>query len=211
MRLPTVIAIAATLAMSLPGLAPAADAPQGSVPARVVATQSAMRDLWLGHIFWVRNVVESRLANNAAAAKAAEDRVVDNAKAIAGAIEPYYGKPASEKLFGLLAGHWGAIKAYLDATQAGDKTAQDAAFKKLAGNAGEIATFLGGANPNWPVETLRGLLTAHGGHHVDQIKQLKAGEYEQEASTWAAMKDHIYVLADALASGIAKQFPDTFR
>ena len=70
MRLPTVIAIAATLAMSLPGLAPAADAPQGSVPARVVATQSAMRDLWLGHIFWVRNVVESRLANNAAPAKA---------------------------------------------------------------------------------------------------------------------------------------------
>ena len=45
----------------------------------------------------------------------------------------------------------------------------------------------------------------------DQIKQLKAGEYEQEARTWAAMKDHIYVLADALASGIAKQFPDKFR
>src|SRR5262245_32807991 len=124
MRLPTVTAIVAALALALPGLVGAAETPQAPVPARVAATQSALRDLWLGHIFWVRNVVEARLANNAAAAKAAEDQVVDNAKAIAAAIEPYYGKPASEKLFGLLAGHWGAIKAYLDATQAGDKTAQ---------------------------------------------------------------------------------------
>ena len=181
------------------------------MPARIVATQVALRDLWLGHIFWVRNVVEARLANNAAAVKTAEQQVVDNAKAIAGAIEPYYGKPASEKLFGLLAGHWGAIRAYLDATQAGDKSAQDAAFDKLVGNASEISTFLGGANPHLPVETLRGLLTAHGAHHVDQIQQLKAGEYDQKARTWAAMKDHIYVIADALANGIAKQFPDKFR
>ena len=115
------------------------------------------------------------------------------------------------KTFGLLAGHWGAIRAYLDATQAGDKSGQDAAFDKLVGNAGEISTFLGGANPHLPVDTLRGLLTAHGGHHVDQIKQLKAGEYDQEARTCAAMKDHIYVIADELANGIAKQFPDKFR
>jgi len=211
MRLPTVTAIAAMLTLTSPGLTLAADTPQAAVPARIVATQVALRDLWLGHIFWIRNVVEARLANNAAAAKTAEQQVVDNAKAIAGAIEPYYGKAASEKLFGLLAGHWGAIRAYLDATQAGDKSAQDAAFDKLVGNAGEISTFLGGANPHLPVDTLRGLLTAHGAHHVDQIKQLKAGEYDQEARTWAAMKDHIYVIADALANGIAKQFPDKFR
>lgn len=212
MRLPTVTAIAAMLTLTSPGLArAAADTHQAAVPARIVATQVALRDLWLGHIFWVRNVVEARLANNAAAAKTAEEQVVDNARAIAGAIEPYYGKPASEKLFGLLAGHWGAIRAYLDATQARDKSAQDAAFDKLVGNAGEISTFLGGANPHLPVDTLRGLLSTHGAHHVDQIKQLKTGEYDQEARTWAAMKDHIYAIADALANGIAKQFPDKFR
>ena len=211
MRLPTVTAILATLALASPALTQAADTSQAPVPARVAATQAALRDLWLGHIFWVRNVVEARLANNAGAAKAAEQQVVDNAKGIAGSIEPYYGKAASEKLFGLLAGHWGAISAYLDATHAGDKAAQDAAFKKLVSNADEISTFLAGANPNLPVDTLRGLLTAHGAHHVDQIKQLKAGQYDQEAKTWAAMKDHMYVIADALANGIAKQFPDKFR
>ncbi len=58
--------------------------------------------------------------------------------------------------------------------------------------------------------TLRGLLTAHGAHHVDQIKQLQAKQYAQEAQTWEAMKNHMYVIADALAGGIAKQFPEKF-
>ena len=213
MRFPTASVLTAALAMAWPGLAPSAtaSAAAATVPTKVVETQAAMRDLWLGHIFWVRNVVVARLQDNAGAAKAAEQQVVDNAKAIAGAIEPYYGKAASEKLFGLLAGHWGAISAYLDATHAGKKADQDAAFKKLVDNAGEISTFLASANPHLPVETLRGLLTAHGAHHVEQIKQLAAGQYEQEAVTWAAMTRHMYVIADALAGGIAKQFPDKFR
>jgi hypothetical protein len=205
--------LAVTLAVIWPAFDSVAAAPATAttVPAKVVTTQAAMRDLWIGHIFWVRNVVDARLGNNTSAAKAAEQQVVDNAKAIAGTIEPYYGKAASEKLFGLLAGHWGAISAYLDATRAGNKADQDAASTKLIDNAGEISTFLAGANPHLPVETLRGLLTAHGAHHIEQIKQLKAGQYEQEAATWSAMTRHMYVIADALVGGIAEQFPDKFR
>ena len=47
--------------------------------------------------------------------------------------------------------------------------------------------------------------------HIEQIKQLAAGQYEQEAATWAGMTPHTYVIADALAGGIAKQFPEKFR
>ena len=225
MRLPSSAILAVILAATWPAIGSAATPPAtaipptpaaspataAAVPTKQAATQAAMRDLWIGHIFWVRNVVAARLANNAGAAKVAEQQVVDNAKAIAGTIEPFYGKAASEKLFGLLAGHWGAISAYLDATRAGNKADQDAASKKLLDNAGEISTFLGGANPHLPVETLRGLLNAHGAHHMEQIRQLKAGQYEQEAATWSAMTKHMYVLADALVGGIAEQFPDKFR
>jgi hypothetical protein len=45
---------------------------------------------------------------------------------------------------------------------------------------------------------------------VQQIKQFKARQFDGEAKTWAAMKDHMYVIADALADGIAKQFPEKF-
>jgi len=184
-----------------------AQAPSG---AKAAETGAALRDLWMGHIFWVRNVIVDTLAGNKLAAATAEKEVVANAKQIAGAIEPYYGKEASEKLFGLLAGHYGAVKEYLQATAAGSKAKQEAAVKNLTGNAGEIARFLSGANPNLPFDTLNGLLLTHGGHHLHEIQQLRGKQYAQEAETWEAMKKHMYVIADALAGAIAKQFPGRF-
>jgi hypothetical protein len=183
---------------------------QAPAPAKVNETGAALRDLWVGHVFWVRNVVVSTFAGNQPAAAAAEREVVANAKQIAVAIEPYYGKAASEKLFGLLAGHYGAVKQYLEATVAGNKGKQHVAFKSLSANAAEIARCLSGANPNLPFDTLNGLLLAHGGHHVQQIQQVQSRLYAEEAQTWEAMKRHMYVIADALAGAIGKQFPREF-
>lgn len=196
-------------AVALPAHAGSDHVAPAAAPAKAKAadTQAALRDLWVGHVFWVRNVAVETIAGNAAAAKAAEDQVVANAKQIAGAIEPFYGKAASEKLFGQLAGHYGAVKEYL---QAKDKAGRDAAFQKLAANAEEIAKFLSGANPNLPIDTLRSLLIAHGGHHVQQINQLREKDYAGEATTWEQMKQHMYVIADALAGAIVKQFPSKF-
>jgi hypothetical protein len=185
-------------------------AAQAPAHAKVAEAGAAQRDLWVGHIFWVRNVVTETLAGNKQGAAAAEKEVVANAKAIAASIEPFYGKAASEKLFGLLAGHYGAVKEHLEATAAGSKAKQDAGAKNLTANAAEIAKFLSGANPNLPFNTLNGLLLAHGGHHLQQNQQLKAKQYAQEAQTWEAMKQHMYVIADALAGAIAKQFPAKF-
>ncbi|HEX6999568.1 MAG TPA: hypothetical protein VF322_15620 [Gammaproteobacteria bacterium] len=205
--------LAAALCVTSPGRVAADEEPAqaAAVPAKVAGTQDALRDLWIGHIFWVRNVVVARLADDDEQAQAAEQQVVANAQAIAGAIEPFYGAAASDRLFELLAGHWGAISDYLDATIAGRNGKQDDAADRLSANARDIAAFLSGANPNWPEETLIALLTTHGAHHVQQIEQLHAGQHEEEAATWAAMKDHMYVIADALTAGLAKQFPEKFE
>jgi len=202
----TALALSAPLFAAEPQHVHAAPA----VPNKAAATQDALRDLWLGHVFWVRNVATNTFAGDTTAASAAEKQVVANAEAIAGAIEPFYGKAASEKLFNLLAGHYGAVKDHITATQAGNSEGQKAAILKLTANANQIASFLAGANPNLPENTLKGLLTAHGAHHVQQNLQLKAKQYEQEARTWTAMKDHMYVIADALTAAIAKQFPEKF-
>lgn len=184
------------------------DAPAAS--AKVDATRMALRDLWVEHVFWVRNYVVANQAGNAKAAAAAADEVVANAKQIAGAIEPFYGKAASAQLLTLLAGHWGAIKNIDDATVAQKAAAREKATTALVDNAKAIAKFLSGANPNLPYDTLVGLLSAHGAHHIAQIDQLKAGDYAAEGKTWTAMRQHMLVIADALAGGLAKQFPDRF-
>ena len=205
--------LAVFLASAAPAFAQRAEHAAMSHPAaaaKVSEAGAALRDLWVGHIFWVRNVIVDSVAGNRDQAAAAEKEVVANAKQIAAAIEPFYGKEASDKLFGLLAGHYGAVKQYLEASSAGNKATQDAALKNLTGNAGEIARFLSGANPNLPFDTLNGLLLAHGGHHIQEIQQLRSKQYAEEAQTWDAMKQHMYVIADALAGALAKQFPAKF-
>lgn len=181
-----------------------------SNPAKVDSTKAALRDLWINHVFWVRNVVVAEFAGDTAAKKAAETQVVANAQSIAAAIEPFYGVPAKEKLFDLLAGHYGAVKVYLDASRAENAKEQGEATAKLTKNAEEISTFLSGANPNLPKDVLMGLLQAHGGHHIAQIQQLQAKNYDGEAKTWADMSQHMYVIADALADALVKQFPAQF-
>ncbi len=175
-----------------------------------VELKLALRDLWLGHIFWVRNVVFETKYGDAEAVKVAEAQVVQNAKDLAASISPYYGKDASDKLFTLLAGHYGAVKEYMNASFAGNKDAKDAAVEKLKKNADEIATFLSSANPNWPKEVLLSALIAHGGHHLAQIDAVSAKDFSSEAKTWDTMRAHVYVIAGVLADGIVKQFPKKF-
>jgi hypothetical protein len=177
---------------------------------KTAETSAALRDLWVGHIFWVRNVVLATFAKNDAAAKAAEQQVVANAQAIAGAIEPFYGAGAKDALFKLLAGHYGAVKAYLVATANGDSAGQGKATETLTKNAEEIATFLSKANPHLKKDDVNGLLLAHGGHHIKQIQELKDRDYSAEAKTWEQMKAHMYVIADALTQALAQQFASKF-
>lgn len=174
---------------------------------KAVELREALRDLWIGHVFWVRNVVLTTKLGDAEGATVAEENVVRNARSIADAIIPFYGQAAADKLFGLLAGHYGAVKEYMTASYAGNKEGKDAAVDKIKKNAVEIATFLSSANPNWPKETLVSLLFAHGGHHIAQIDAFATKDYASESQTWEMMKNHMYVIADALGKGIVKQFP----
>jgi succinate dehydrogenase/fumarate reductase flavoprotein subunit len=119
-----------------------------------------------------------------------------------------FGKAAGEQMMTLIAGHWGAIKTMTDATPAGDKASAATARSALMSNASDIAVFLSGANPNLPVDTVRGLLVAHGAHHAAQNNQEMSGDLKGEQATWTAMQAHMDVISDALAGAIAKQFPN---
>ncbi|HYM36513.1 MAG TPA: hypothetical protein VET48_14030 [Steroidobacteraceae bacterium] len=178
---------------------------------KVADTRAALRDLWSEHVVWVRNVVLAQLDKNAQQTAAAETQVVANARQIADSIAPFYGQAAANQLFDLLKGHYGAIRQYFDASSANDKNAESKAKDALVSNAGAIAKFLSGANPNLPYDTVNGLLVAHGGHHLAQIDQLKAKHYTEEATNWIAMRKHMNTIADAIAGAIAKQFPEKFN
>ncbi|RPH81131.1 MAG: hypothetical protein EHM80_03315 [Nitrospiraceae bacterium] len=180
-------------------------------PVRVAEMQKTLRDLWLGHIFMIQHVVLFNTSNKPAERDAADKQVLTNAKQIANTFAPFYGEARSERLFALLSGHYAAVKEYSEATIVANTHQQDAALAHLASNAEEIDVFFNGVNPNYlPKNTIRGLIAAHGAHHVLQINQYKKKEYAKLDETWPMMRQHVYIIADTLTKALAKQFPNQF-
>ncbi|WP_267225702.1 hypothetical protein [Dyella silvae] len=169
---------------------------------------AALRTLWLGHVTHTREYAMAVHAHDSAKAKAAEDAVVANAKQIADAVGGFYGKAAGEQTLKLLAAHWGGVKALTDATAANDSAREQKAMADLNANVTDIAKFFSGANPYLPENAVQGLFATHVAHHASQIQQIMKGDTKDEQATWTAMQAHMNAIADALAGGIAKQFPD---
>ncbi len=211
----TVIALTVVLGICIVSGGTASFARENKAPAKLTVKSAelklALRDLWVDHMFWVRNVVLStKLGAGADAVKIAEDQAVKNARAIADSIGPFYGKSAADELFDLLAGHYGAVKEYMTTAYSGDAAARSVAVDKIRKNAEGIALFLRSANPNWSRQTVLALLLAHGGHHITQIDQINKNDFYSEARTWGEMRKNVFAIADTLADGIVKQFPKRF-
>lgn len=170
---------------------------------------AAMRELWHGHIVTTRDYDVAVHEGSQANAKKAADAVVANAKQIANAVAGFYGKAAGDGLLKLLSGHWGGVKALTDATKAKNTAGEQKAMNDLAGNVTALAKFLAGANPNWSEATLEGALMMHVNDHKTQIEEMMSNApAAQQAKSWTEMQHHMDMIADVLASGIAKQFPN---
>ena len=180
-------------------------------PAKVAELKMALRDLYLNHIIWVRSLVVATRFGDKAAVSEADEYGLKNAKAIGQSIAPFYGQAAADKFTTLFVGHYSAVKGYMAAAFAnsfkGNPARKKAAVARLMKNADEIAVFVSQANPNLPKGTVYGLVLTHGQQHVMAIDATAKKDWGQEADMWDPMVKHIYTLSDALADGIAKQFP----
>ena len=178
---------------------------------RVAEMQKTLRGLWLGHIFMIQHVVLYNTTNKPAEQHTADQQVLANAKQIANTFTPFYGEARAEKLFTLLSGHYAAVKEYSEATIEGNTHQQDTALAHLASNADDIDAFFTGVNPDHLSKyTIRGLIAAHGAHHVLQINQYKKKEYAKLEESWPMMRQHVYIIADTLTTALSKQFPEKF-
>ncbi len=183
--------------------------------AKVAELKSALRDLYINHIFWVRDLVVSTRLGEKAAVSEADEYGVKNAQVIGRSIAPFYGQAAGDKFAALFVGHYSAVKTYMNAAFAnnfrGSAGRKKAALDTLTKNANDIAVFVSSANPNLPRATVYGLLTTHVQQHVMSIDATAKKDWSGEADMWDPMVKVIYTLSDALADGIAKQFPDKFQ
>ena len=174
-----------------------------------VAVHQAMRKLWQDHVTWTRLYIVSAVAG-LPDADAAAGRLLKNQADIGNAIKPYYGEEAGAKLTELLRGHILTAADLLTAAKSGDQaklgTAKDAWYV----NADEIATFLVGANPAWPADTLKTMMRGHLDQTLAEATARLQANWAQDISKYEHIHSHILEMSDALAIGIVTQFPAKF-
>jgi hypothetical protein len=181
----------------------------GSTSPASAQLHDAMRKLWSDHVVWTRLYIISAAAGDASAQTAA-NRLLRNQEDIGNAIAPYYGAAAGTQLTNLLKQHILIAVDLVSAAKAGDNAKVADADRRWHANANDLATFLSGANPNWPKATVLAMLNQHLALTTQEATARLQGRWSDDASTFDSIFNQILGMADALSDGIVKQFPSRF-
>lgn len=203
------MSLMAVLAVSLIGCSGTTMTPAAKIDP-TVELKMAMRKLWEDHITYTRNYIISALASLEDADKVAE-RLLKNQDDIGGAIKPYYGDEAGNKLAALLRDHILIAAEVVTAAKAGNNDSLAAGQEKWTANGKDIAAFLSGANPNWPKQDLESMLQKHLDLTTAEVVGRLKKDWAADIRAYDEGHDHMLMFADALTEGIAKQFPAKFK
>lgn len=176
---------------------------------KTVELRVDMRELWTEHAFWTEKFVTSFIAG-------LEDqeqvlaRLLKNQDNLGNAIKPYYGKEAGNKLAQLLRDHILIAGKVVAAAKSGNqpdfKKYNDEWFK----NADDITNFLSAANPNYNKKELNDMMYMHLRLITEGVAAKLNKAWNQNIAALDKNQNHLMHLADFLANGIIKQFPNKF-
>jgi hypothetical protein len=174
-----------------------------------ISLTRAMQRLWTDHVVWTRLYVIAAV-DDRPEAEAAAGRLLKNQEHIGAAIVPFYGREAGARLTDLLKQHILIAVDLIVAAKAGDNAKFATYDKKWDENALEIASFLAGANSNWPKKALVDLLNLHLSLTKDEVVARLEKDYQKDAEVFDQILTEILTMSDALSAGIVKQFPERF-
>lgn len=200
----TVTALAIAIA-ALTGTARAD--PNPSTPGEL---RMEMRRVWDDQAIYTRNFIVSTLAMQ-------EDQgpvtqyLIEHQDVIAAAIEPFYGKEASQQLGLLLREHVILTADLVRTISEGDVERVPRLRAYWFDNVQQIATYLATLNPRWNKQQLEDSFTRYLDLTMDEIEGRSIRNWDWDVTAYERVGDHTAHLADFLSNGIVKQFPERFH
>lgn len=175
-----------------------------------VSLQTALRRLWADHVIWTRDYVVAAVAG-APDAEAAATRLLKNQEDIGNAVALVYGEGAGQALTDLLKQHIMIAVDLIEAAKSGNEAGFEQNDRKWTENAEEIAALLSGANPdNWSKADVLDLLTQHLNLTKGEVVARLQSKWEDDVEAFDQIFTEILTVADVLADGVIKQFPEKF-
>ena len=188
-----------------------ADAAASGVSEQRVALHDKMRRLWEDHITWTRLFIVSASAD-LPDTPATTRRLLRNQQDIGGAVKPFYGRAAGERLTSLLHAHITIAADLVASAKAGDQDAVERHSSAWYRNADEIADFLNKANPrHWPRKEMRSMMRDHLDLTLKEAVAHLERRHRTDIRTYDRIHRQILTMADMFSDGIAAQFPKRFR
>ncbi len=169
-----------------------------------------MRELWAEHIIWTRLFIMS-VADNTTDKPVVTSRLLKNYDDMATAMKSYYGSENGTKFGDLVKEHLLVAASLVEAAKAGNSTAATNAEKKWYENADKIAAFENGINPNWDNSTMKAMWHDHLKLTKDEAVARLTKNYPADISAFDQIQTQANSMADSMAEGIIKQFPDRFK
>jgi hypothetical protein len=174
--------------------------------AKAMALHDDMRRLWSDHVIWTRQYIVAAVGGDPSSSVALS-RLMKNQEDIGNAIRPFYGDAAALQLTTLLKQHISVAGELVTAAMTGNAVKQADADKRWHQNALAIATFLAGANPSWPKQTLVDMLNNHLALTTREASDRIKKNWTDDQMAFDEIYTQILGMADTLSSGIIAQFP----
>ncbi|WP_404328093.1 glycosyltransferase [Mesobacillus maritimus] len=176
-----------------------------------VKFKNEFRRLWIDHVLWTSNYITSSTTAGAEDQMQVLARLLKNQEDIGNAIKPLYGEKAGNKLTDLLKEHIVIAGKIVDAAKNGKENIVNQLNKEWYRNADDIAAFLSGANPHLKNEDLKESLYMHLELVTNDLSASLEKDWEARIVSIDEGVTHIILMADAISSGVVKQFPEKFN
>jgi hypothetical protein len=209
-----IAAVALVVTLTVRGADPVAGAQHHHATnhrAKALALHDNMRKLWEDHITWTRLAIVS-FAHDLPDLPQTEARLLRNQTDIGNAVKPFYGDAAGAALTQKLREHILIAADLISAAKAGNggKVASEQA--RWQKNAAEIAALLNKVNPRfWKRAALTSTLNEHLTLTTAEVVARLNHDWSADVAAYDRIHRHALGMADALSTGIVKQFPRRFR
>lgn len=174
-----------------------------------VDLMNEMRRLWQEHIAWTRMTIIS-MVENLPDTDLVTIRLLRNPSDFAMLLRTLYGNEVALKFEELFKEHLIIAADLVKAAIAGDKEAVTDIDKRWHENADEIAEFLASINPYWSEEMWKEMLHEHLALTKSEVTDRINKYYAADIIVYDLIQTQALKMADVMAEGIIRQFPDKF-